>query len=573
VKRITSLLLAGMVALAACADQEPTGLAPMSHESAAPSLNVAGSEAPQFVPGQVLVRFRPGAARSEIAEANRARPREELLMERVWILEVEPGEEIEIANNLARNPNVEFAEPNFVYSVIPCGTGDCTAPSDAVFGLKWDLHNPGFLTDAAGNQVAETGAKGADIAWLEAFEYLRNSDITPSTTVIGIVDTGIRATHQDLAGKVIGGRNFCPSFLCLIGTVNAGAWADDNGHGTHVAGIAAARAGDGLGVPGVAYLDEVKLLAVKVCGGPLGTCNAAGIANGIRWAADNGAHVLNLSLGGGAPSAATQSALQYALGKNVLPVCAAGNDGTGTVAYPGAFPECMAVSSTGWGDALASYSQFGPEIEVSAPGGDLGDSAPYSYILSAYHSANDAYAFMAGTSMAAPQVSGLAALLRATGMSSVSDIRARIRATADDRGPTGWDQRFGDGRINVYRAVTGMDPFIAMTGSTRSTVASRALGNMQAVLLNREAVTYSLTDIRVETIRIGSTPLATRPNGTLFATWSDVDGDGHPDLVLHFAVPSLLANGDLSSGTTQVTLHASLQDGRRLRASLPVTVR
>ncbi len=288
---------------------------------------------------------------------------------------------------------------------------------------------------------------------------------------------------------------------------------------------------------------------------------------------DNGAHVLNLSLGGGAPSAATQAALQYALSNNVLPICATGNDGAATVSFPAAFPECMAVGSTGWGDERASYSNYGPQVEVTAPGGDVSDQAPHSYILSSWYTTNTAYAYAAGTSMATPQVSGLAALLRATGMTSASAIRSRIRATADDLGPAGWDSEYGDGRINVYRALTQMDPFISMNITTRPTVNLAANGNMQVVLLDREAITFGLSMIQIESIRIGSTHVATRPNGTRFATWSDVDGDGRPDLVLHFSVPALRASGDLAVGMTEMVLHGSLSDGRSIRAYAPITVR
>lgn len=570
--KLASVVLAGSLLLPACTElQEP--FAPGDGGDVPPAL-VGGAggapEIPEFVPGEVLVRFRPGAARNEIAEQNRARPKGETRLERLWVMDVEPGEEYEVARNLRANPNVEFAEPNYVFRIIPCETGDCTAPDDPVFGAKWDLHNPGFVTDAAGNQVAQTGLKGADIAWLEAFEYISNSGITPANTVIGIIDTGIRQTHQDLAGKVIGGRNFCPSLFCLIGTVNASAWADDNGHGTHVAGTAAAHGNDGRGVPGVAFMSQVRLLAVRVCGGPLGVCNAAGITNGIIWAVDNGAHVLNLSLGGGAPSAATQNALRYALDRNVLPICASGNDGAETVSYPAAFPECMAVGSTGWGDVRASYSNAGPEIEVVAPGGDLGPDAPHSYILSSWYTADAAYAYSAGTSMATPQVTGLAALLRALGTTSATEIRQRIRSTADDLGPSGFDNSYGHGRINVYRAVTGRDPYIEMTMTTRSRVNPDANGNMQVVFLNREAVTFDLGMVNIASITLGGTPLARRNNGTHFATWSDVDGDGLPDLVLHFSVPALRANGDLAPGTTSLVLSATLTDGRRLRATAPI---
>jgi subtilisin family serine protease len=566
--RLAVLALFAGASLAACADMgEPLGPADAAAPAAGSFSLGAGDPIPEYVAGEILVRFTPGAARNEIAQQNRARPKEETRLQRLWILEVEEGEELIVANNLRMNPNVEFAEPNYVYQVVPCGTGDCTLPNDPVFGAKWDLHNTGFVTDAGGNVVAETGTAGADIAWLEAYEYLNNLGATYQNTVVGIIDTGIRASHQDMAGRVLGGRNYCPSFFCLIGTVNPNNWADDNGHGTHVAGIVGASGNNGVGLSGVAWMDEIKFLAVKVCGGPLGLCNAAGITNGIIWAVDNGAHVLNLSLGGGAPSTATQNALQYALNNNVLPVCATGNDGANTVSYPAAFPQCMAVASSNWSDERSSYSNGGPEVEVSAPGGDLSDSQPHSLILSSWHTGDAAYAYAAGTSMATPQVAGLAALLRASGMNSAAAIRERIRSTADDRGPEGFDIGHGHGRINVYRALTGMDPAIEFTISGRVSVNPQANGNMQVVLYSQQAVTYALTDIVISSITLGGVPLAQRQNGTYFATWAG------GNLVLHFNVPALRGAGALAPGTTELTLRATLNDGRRLIATTPIELR
>ena len=571
-RHLPAAALAGTLALAACADlRDPVAPAALA-SSAAPTFSESGT-LPAFMPGQVLVRFTPGAARNEVAQAHRARPKEETRLARLWILEVEPGEELAVVNGLRGNPNVEFAEPDWLYSVVPCGTGDCTLPSDAVFGGKWDLHNSGHVTDALGNVVATTGAAGADIDWLEAREYLESTGGVSGSAVVAIIDSGVRATHQELAGKVIGGRNFFPPTCFLIfcfGTPVPGNWADDNGHGTHVAGIAAARGGDGLGVPGVAYMDEVKLLAVRVCGTALGICNASGITNGIVWAVDNGAHVLNLSLGGGAASAATQQALQYAVSNNVLPICATGNDNT-AVSFPAAFPECMGVGATGWGDQRASYSNFGPQVEVVAPGGDVGGE-PHSFILSSWYTSNTAYAYLAGTSMATPQVSGLAGLLRASGVTSAADIRSRLRATADDLGAAGFDNQFGWGRINAYRALTGMDPVISMAMSTRATISLTANGMLQVVLLDREAQTFGLGMIDVESIRLDGVPVARRTGGAPYATWSDTDGDGRADLVLHFELPALRAAGVLVGGTTQLTLRASLSDGRTLAATTAVRV-
>jgi subtilisin family serine protease len=159
--------------------------------------------------------------------------------------------------------------------------------------------------------------------------------------------------------------------------------AEDDGRGTHVAGIAAARGNDGAGVSGVAWSD--------------------------------GAHVLNLSLGGGTGSETTRSALQYARSNGVLPFCAAGNDG-GAVPCPAAWSECVAVSATDWGDDLASYSNSGPEVELSAPGGDGEDFYGSRCNLSAYNGSSTSYAFLAGTSMASPQAAGLGAPLHALGV-------------------------------------------------------------------------------------------------------------------------------------------------------------
>jgi subtilisin family serine protease len=445
-----------------------------------------------------------------------------------------------------------------------------TGKSHVFFGNKWDLHNNGFVVDSDGNVLAETGKAGADVAWLEAYEYLNNSGMTFDSVQIGIIDTGVRASHHALSGKVGAQRNFCPALLCLIGAVNPDAYADDNGHGTHVATTAAGRGDDVSGIPGVAWIDEVNIISGRVCGGPLGLCTAAGVANAIVWAVDEGADVLNLSLGGGAPSAAQQNALQYALANNVLPVCASGNDGSNVVSFPAAFPECMAVGSSNWSDLRSSYSQGGPQLEVVAPGGDISDAQPHSLILAGWHTADNAYAYAGGTSMATPQVAGLAALLRATGTSSADAVRTRLQETADDLGDPGWDISFGFGRINAYRALTGMDPVIEFDMLMRPSINASANGNLQIVLYGQEAQTFSLEQIHVDSILLGVTPIAYRRNGTPFAVFTDNNGDGLTDLVMHFRIPDLAANGDLEYDA--ITLHAILDDGRRLRASMEIDV-
>lgn len=443
-KRI-ALFAAVALAVTACHDAgEPFGPTDADLTSAAISPQ-AGAD---FVPGRLLVRFKAGANAAQIAAAHGVSIERESVL-RIQLLKVPEGQEWVLLNALSRNPNVEFVEPDYLYTFgEPCPTGTCIVPNDPFFGYKWDLHNDGTINTSTGDHLANTGKVDADIDWLEAYDHLGTG--FNGSAVIAILDSGIRKTHQDLAGKFIGEWDFF---------ANKADAADDYGHGTHVAGIAAGIGNDGKGVGGVAWNSNVKILSAKVCGysgrGPFQSygCPSSGTAEAITWAVNNGANVINLSLGGSVGSAAQQSALQNALANNVLAFCASGND-NGKVSYPAAFPECVAVGATNWSDGRASYSNFGPEVEISAPGGDGENANGYSYVLSSYYDNDASYAFMAGTSMATPQAAGLAALLYALGMTSATEVRALLKSTADDLGAAGWDSSFGDGRINAFRAVS-----------------------------------------------------------------------------------------------------------------------
>lgn len=434
-----AIIAAGALVLAGCQDSSDV-LAPGSTApEAAPSFSTAGNG--EYVAGQILVKFKPGADRASVARANGGSIGNEVL-DRIFVMSVPAGRELTVVSALSHNPNVEFAEPDYIRTFgTPCALGDCITPLDTYFGYKWDHHNDGTLNNSTGALVVNTGKADADIDWLEAHQQL---GAFTGGAVIAIIDTGVFGAHVDLAGRVLQGYDFVN---------NDADPADDDGHGTHVAGIAAAGGDNNLGVTGVAYGANVKILPIKVCG-PSG-CPSSAIASGIRYAADNGANVLNLSLGGRFGSTTEQQALQYALGKDVLPFCATGNDGsTRTISYPAKFAECVAVGATDWLDTRASYSNAGAEIDVSAPGGDNENSSGYSYILSTYN--DGGYGFVAGTSQATPQVTGLGGLLYATGMRGAANIRDRIQGTTDDLGTAGWDKNFGTGRINVYRAINNL---------------------------------------------------------------------------------------------------------------------
>lgn len=434
----------GLVAVTVVVSCSEQPVSPREEPAVPSDASFAVSQADAFVESRVLARFTAGANEAAVVAAAGARIQRDLVLG-IRVLSVPAGRELAVVRALSNNPNVEFAEPDYIRTF---GDPAVVSLSDPFFGYKWDLDNDGSIYNSTSQVLASTGAEDADMDWLEAWNQL---GAVNGSAVIGIMDTGIRHDHEELVGRIKADYDF------FAGDSDA---SDDHGHGTHVAGIAAAATNNSKGVAGVAFASNVQFVIAKVCGrakrGPSGYgCPLSAIADGIVWAVDNGAHVLNVSLGGSSGSSAEQSALQYARANNVLPFCAAGNDG-GTVSYPAAFPECVAVSATDWGDNLASYSNFGPQIELSAPGGDDEDPNGYSYIASSYYDSPTSYVLMAGTSMASPQAAGLGALLHALGITDDDDKLSRMKGSADDLGASGRDNLYGYGRINVYNAVNGL---------------------------------------------------------------------------------------------------------------------
>ena len=404
------------------------------------------------MPGHVLIRFEPGAAALAAADAQGVRLLRELAPD-LWLGTIGVGAELATVAALARNPNVVYAEPDYLRSYEDPLCPSCSRPLDDLFEWQWNMHNDGDV-DLGLGLVSYTEAVDADIDWLEAYDLLGPS---PAGSVkIGILDTGVRSTHVDICGKVMLQRNFYDPLASA---------EDDMGHGSHVAGVAGACAGSHSGVVGVAYGPNIKFLVGKVCAAD-GTCAVSGIVEGLYWMADNGANVLNMSFGDPAQSQAEADALQVATDAGGLSFCAAGNDPGAAIIYPAADPNCVAVTATNWGDRLASYSSFGPQAELSAPGGDLEDLfLGTSMIVSAWAGFDTDYVATVGTSMATPHATGLAGLLYALGLTDPAAIRNCLRATADDLGAPGWDQQFGWGRINVLAAVQAVQGGAACTTS------------------------------------------------------------------------------------------------------------
>ncbi|HZD04807.1 MAG TPA: S8 family serine peptidase, partial [Longimicrobiales bacterium] len=307
-RRFIALLL--LSAVAACTDSPDTVTAPAPRPGAAAPSALASTPLqalPPFQPGVVVARFRPGSDAAGIAAAQGARVERELLLG-MKVLRVAEGRERTVVEALSANPNVERVELSLPRTLgLPCevADGDCSVPSDNLFGRRWDLHNDGVIRDSQGNVLETVGpVPDADTDWLEAFDQL---GAFPGGAVVGLVDTGIYGSHPDLAGRLIAQHDF----------FDMDDIAEDSiGHGTHVAGIALALADNGIGAAGIAWGPNVKLMVAKGCGSApfLGYfCWSPDIADGIAWLVDQGANVINLSLGANEDSGFEQDALRYAL--------------------------------------------------------------------------------------------------------------------------------------------------------------------------------------------------------------------------------------------------------------------
>jgi subtilisin family serine protease len=314
--------------------------------------------------------------------------------------------------------------------------------------------NDGLYATDPSFGVGQWGLRAAHVD--QAWDVVRGS---PSV-IVAIIDTGVDATHPDLSGVLLPGATFVssPDPSCA-----AGSTVDDDGHGTHVAGLIGANANNGTGIAGVAF--GVHILPIKAL-----DCTGAGllsdVARGLVWATDHGARIVNISLGADADVAVLHDAIKYAVAHNVLVVASAGNCGLASVRcaavnapqYPAAYPESLAVAATGTSDQHATFSNVDPYVAISAPGTTIWSTTPtYPTTLSRANPGTQTYAAFTGTSQAAPLVAGIAALLlsQEPGL-SVTQLTDRLRATSDDLGVAGIDPVFGSGRVNALRAVNAM---------------------------------------------------------------------------------------------------------------------
>jgi len=391
---------------------------------------------PRYAADRVLVRFKPGVSNAYAEGLLRSYGFSSVRLIPgigVYIVRTSPG--ISVTETLAvlrRNGDIERARPDYRARL-------ADTPNDTFFiRYQYNLRNLGGVLDIGpGFQFQMTA--GADIKAAPAWDAVMGDP----EVVIAILDSGVDMTHPDLAAKVVSpGHDFANDDDDAT---------DDHWHGTHVAGIAAADSDNAEGVAGVAR--NCKILPVKVTAAD-GNGYYSWIIDGIIWATDQGADVINLSLGGEFDDPFLEDACKYAYDRGVAVVAAAGNDYGAPVVYPAAYDRyVLAVAATDFNDQAADFSSSGPQVDVAAPGVYILGPAPQWYVGKAYLP----YVFASGTSQAAPHVSGMAALIKSLKPNlEPADIMKIIRYTADDVNASvyrGRDDRIGYGRINMERAL------------------------------------------------------------------------------------------------------------------------
>ena len=402
--------------------------APTSQAHNTPAAPAPDWAAPH-VPGQLIVKLPTTAAASASDRLSRAGVQVIRTLPQLGLALVEVSDATALAvaaADLQAAAGAEWVEPNYTF------TPDLT-PND-----------PAYAT-----QAPYLGRLEMPAAW----EYTTGRP----EIVAAILDTGVDISHPDLSGAIWVNADETPSNGLdddangFVDDINGWDFAqndnlptDDHGHGTHVAGIVGARINNSIGIAGMA--GGVTLMPVDVFKGGIGTYED--LIRGIIYATDNGAHVINMSLGASSYSRGEEMAVNYAWAHGVVVVASAGNTGSEVYRYPAAHEHVIAVAATNSADVLASFSTRGTFVDVAAPGVSI-----YSTIR------GGGYTTMSGTSMAAPHVSGLAALILARNPTLSPDaVRAVIQKAADDLGAYGWDNAFGYGRINARKALLATPP-------------------------------------------------------------------------------------------------------------------
>ncbi len=415
-------LAAALLAAAAVAPVEAHALdsVPDNPSVAAPSFGDGSGE--DAVPGEIAVDLRDDASASDVADIA-ARYGLALHWNSAWsaahdkleVAEVDPAREQDVIDALSRDGRIEHAEPMAIYRA-------SFVPNDPLYASKqWHLQRV-----------------GAESAW--RYGCGRGITVAVVDTGVACFDTGPFSRGSDLAGtRCEGGWNFVDDSPDAY---------DDQGHGTHVAGTIAQTTHNGVGTAGLAFC--ATLMPVKVLTRQ-GFGTVANVAEGIRYAADEGAQVINLSLGGPIKSKILEDAVRRAVSQGVVVVAAAGNSGR-SVGWPAAYPGVVAVSATDDADQIAWFSSRGKEVAIAAPGVGVTQQT----VCNGGHDRCEVFGTFNGTSMAAPHVAGVAAMIEALGVTDAAAVRRSLESTARRPDHAGGDEHdlYGAGIVDAGAAAS-----------------------------------------------------------------------------------------------------------------------
>lgn len=387
------------------------------------------SEPPRIMPAisaedlaaeQIIIRYKPNAdleALRQQYDALGAGKQDELVNLRMNVIKVPKLARAAVIKALSSNPNIEFVEADSVQSV------DVTTPNDPEYSQQW------AWTKTQTNLAWDTAKGSPDM-------------------VVAVIDSGINFDHPEFAGKTVAGIDYVN---------NDNDPTDDNKHGTAVSGVIAALTNNGVGVASGCW--NCRIMPVKVMGND-GKGATSNIVKGIQYAADKGAKIINMSIGGSGTSAAQESAIKYAAGKGAVLVASAGNNGNDEPQRPAIYPETISVAATDQADKLTSYSSFGPHIDIAAPG-------------QARTAAHDGptYITINGTSFSAPTVSAIIGLLwSAVPNATPAQLRDAIQTTTEPC----CEGKIAGGRINAAKALAKLTGGSLPTDTTPPTVSFTA---------------------------------------------------------------------------------------------------